>query len=195
MSVKAYDKAIIDNFRKIFNTDMVYILPVENAIRFASQLKKDNVKFPLISTMRQGFSIRGNQVNHNAKMVGSFAKRDGKNNNIYAQALPIRIEYQIDIFTVDKETCDDIARELAFFFYQKPTLQAHFDYGLDFDHNFNMFLNDDVVDNSDTVEHINNGVMFRYTMTFYVDDAMLFRSKKQIQAEIKCVTKAMEKED
>lgn len=184
MSIKAYDDAIINRFREVFNDDIIYILPVENAIRFVAQLKKDDVKFPLISTMRLGYSIVSSNVNHNAKMIGSFAKRDGENNNLFAQSIPIRIEYQLDVFTVDKQSCDEIVRELIFFFYQHPTLQAHFEYGLDFNHNFNIFLNDDITDNSDTVEHINNGVMFRNTLTFYTDDSRLFRRKKMKQGEV-----------
>ena len=184
MSVKSYDDAIIDNFRAIFNDETISILPVENAIRFSGQLQKDDIKFPMISTTRLGYSIRNSDVNFNAKRIGSFVRRDGENNNIYAQVIPIRIEYQLDVFTVDQETCDEIIRELVFFFAQHPTLEAHFEYGLDIDHNFNMFLNDDIVDNSDTVEQINKGVLFRNTLTFYVDDAYLFRSKKQKQGEI-----------
>lgn len=192
MSLKAYDDAIVNRFREVFDSDIIYILPVENAIRFLAQLKKDKVQFPLISTMRLGYSIVSSNINHSAKMIGSFAKRDGNDNNLFAQSIPIRIEYQLDIYSVDKQSCDDIVRELIFFFYQHPTLQAHFEYGLDFDHNFNIFLNDDVVDNSDTVEHINNGVMFRNTLTFYTDDSRLFRRKKQKQGEIKCDVEIIE---
>ena len=184
MSVKAYDDAIINEFRRVFNDNTIHILPVENAIRFSAQLTKDNVKFPMISTTRLGYSIRTDNVNFAAKMIGSFVTRDGKNNNIFAQTVPIRIEYQMDVFTVDRESCDEIVRELIFFFMQHPTLTAHFEYGLDIDHTFNLYLNSEIVDNSDTVEHVNTGVMFRNTLTFYTDDALLFRSKKQRQGEI-----------
>lgn len=185
MSVKSYDDAIITKFREVFNDDTISILPVENAIRFSAQLQKDNVEFPMISTTRLGYSIRNNDVNFNAKMIGSFKGRNGLNDNIFAQVVPIRIEYQLDVFTVDKVDGDEIVRELIFFFLQHPTLKAHFEYGLNIDHNFNLFLNDDIVDNSDTVNHVNTGVMFRNTLTFYTDDAILFRSKKQIQGDIK----------
>lgn len=193
MSVKSYDDAIIDRFREVFKDDRISILPVENAIRFSAQLKKDKLTFPMISTTRLGYSIVRNQVNFNAKMIGSFKTRDGENNNIFAQSIPIRIEYQLDVFTVDRWSCDQIVRELIFFFEQKPTLQAHFEYGLDFDHNFNLFLNEDIVDNSDTVEHENTGVMFRNTLTFYTDDARLFRSKKQIQGNVAASVKHMKR--
>ena len=189
MSVSCYDKAIIDDFRRVFTDNTITILPVENAIRFASQLRKDNLTFPMISTTRLGYSILQETKNFNAKRIGTFVTRDGQNNNIYAQSLPIRIEYQLDVFTVDQASCDAIIRELIFYFELHPTLQAHFEYGLNIDHNFNLFLNPDVTDNSDTVDHENKGVMFRNTLTFYTDDARLFRRKNQTQGEIKTTVK------
>lgn len=184
MSFGCYDKAIIEKFRDVFDDDRVYILPVEDAFRFVGQLNRDDIKFPLISTTRLGTTIRTSDVNQAQKMTGHLVRRDGVNNNLFVQLIPIRIEYQLDIFTVDRASCDEITRELIFYLYQKPTLQAHFDYGLNIDHNFNLFLNEDVVDNSDTLEHVNSGVKFRNTLTFYTDDAVLARSYKQKQGEI-----------
>ena len=186
MSVKCYDDAIVKRFRAVFGTNNVYVLPVENAIRFTAQLKRDDVTFPLISTTRLGYSIVGDNVNYNAKMTGSFVRREDDNNNTFATSIPIRIEYQMDVFTVDRESCDDIVRELIFFFLTRPTLVAHFEYGLDIKQNFTLLMNDDIVDNSDTVEHINNGVMFRNTLTFYVDDARLYMNNPQVQGKIEC---------
>lgn len=186
MSVKCYDDAIVKRFRAVFGTNNVYVLPVENAIRFTAQLKRDDVTFPLISTTRLGYSVVGDNVNYSAKMTGSFVRREDNNNNTFATSIPIRIEYQMDVFTVDRESCDDIVRELIFFFLTRPTLVAHFEYGLDIKQNFTLLMNDDIVDNSDTVEHINNGVMFRNTLTFYVDDARLYMNNPQVQGKIEC---------
>lgn len=185
MSFGCYDKAIVENFQKLFNTGNVHILPVEDALRFTSQLNRDDVEFPLISTTRLGVTILSSEVNQAQKTTGHLVRRDGYNNNVFAQSIPIRIEYQLDIFTVERWACDEITRELIFYFYQHPTLVAHFDYGLNIEHNFNLFLNDDIVDNSDTIEHVNTGVKFRNTLTFYTDDARLVRSKKFIQGEVK----------
>lgn len=184
MSFGCYDRAIIQNFRDIFDDSRISILPVEDAFRFVSQLNRDDLKFPLISTTRLGVTILTSEINQESKTVGHFVGRDGDNNNLFAQTIPIRIEYQIDIFTVERDTCDEITRELIFYFLQHPTLVAHFDYGLNIDHNFNLFLNEDVVDNSDTLEHINSGVKFRNTLTFYTDDARLVRSRKSKQGEV-----------
>ena len=195
MSFGCYDKAIIEKFQKLFNTGNVHILPVEDALRFTSQLNRDDVEFPLISTTRLGITILSSEVNQTQKTTGHLVRRDGYNNNVFAQSIPIRIEYQLDIFTVERWACDEITRELIFYFYQHPTLVAHFDYGLNIEHNFNLFLNDDVVDNSDTIEHVNTGVKFRNTLTFYTDDARLVRSKKFIQGEIKADVATMPKKE
>lgn len=195
MSFGCYDKAIVENFQKLFNTGNVHILPVEDALRFTSQLNRDDVEFPLISTTRLGITILSSEVNQAQKTTGHLVRRDGYNNNVFAQSIPIRIEYQLDIFTIERWACDEITRELIFYFYQHPTLVAHFDYGLNIEHNFNLFLNDEVVDNSDTIEHVNTGVKFRNTLTFYTDDARLVRSKKFIQGEVKADVATMPKKE
>lgn len=188
-----YDVAIIDKLRSVFKDNTISILPVEDAFRFVSQLNADKLELPTISTTRLGITILSSQVNQAAKTIGHYVGRDGENNNIYVQSIPIRIEYQMDIFTVDRASNDAIVRELIFFFMLKPTLVAHYRYGLNIDHNFNLFLNEDVTDNSDTLEHVNSGVKFRTTLTFYTDDARLVRRKRQRQGDIAAVVKTTRK--
>lgn len=184
VSVYRYDEAIIDKFRDIFDDNRIHILPVENAIRFTAQLQKDDVKFPLISTTRLGWSIRSSDVNFAAKMTGGLHHRENNNTNVFAQIIPIRIEYQLDIFTVDRQSGDELTRELVFYFYQHPTLTVRFPYMLNGEHHFNLYLDNDVVDNSETIEHVNKGVMFRNTLTFYTDDANLFAGDVQLQGKV-----------
>jgi hypothetical protein len=188
-----YDVAIIDKLRSVFKDNTISILPVEDAFRFVSQLNADKLDLPTISTTRLGITILSSQVNQAAKTIGHYVGRDGENNNVYVQSIPIRIEYQMDIFTVDRASNDAIVRELIFFFMLKPTLVAHYRYGLNIDHNFNLFLNEDVTDNSDTLEHVNSGVKFRTTLTFYTDDARLVRRKRQRQGDIAAVVKTTRK--
>ena len=183
-AVGLYDDAIVKSFRKLFNDETISIIPPEYAIRFSAQLRRDNAEMPIVSLNRLGFSIKLEEINQKARNIGSFVTRDGANNNIFAQVIPIRIEYQLDVFTVDRATCDAICRELIFYIIQHPTLQVEIPYGLDINHDFNLFLDSDVVDNSDTIEHTEQGVKFRYTLTFYCDDAYLFRQYSQKQAEI-----------
>ena len=72
MSVKCYDDAIVKRFRAVFGTNDVYVLPVENAIRFTAQLKRDNITFPLISTTRLGYSVVGENVNETSDNISAI---------------------------------------------------------------------------------------------------------------------------
>ena len=184
MSVDYYDKAIINHFREIFDDNRISILPVEQAIRFTAQLKQDNVVFPLISTNRLGYSIKLNEVNFNGLRQGGFQNRGANGINTFAQIIPIRINYQIDVFTVSKAQGDALLRELIFHLMLNPTLQVEVPYQLDMNHNFNLFLESDIVDNSDTIEHLDKGVKFRNTLSFYTDDAYLFASKVQLHGNV-----------
>lgn len=184
MSVHRYDKAIVDHFREIFDDTRIHILPVEQAIRFTGQLRQDDVKFPLISTNRLGWSIRTNDINFNALRTGGYQNRNDNGTNTFAQTIPIRINYQMDVFTVDKISGDELIRELVFHILQNPTLQVEVPYKIGMKHVFNIFLDSDIVDNSDTVEHINKGVLFRNTLTFYTDDAYLFAGRDELHGSV-----------
>lgn len=194
MSVYFYDKALVEHFRTILDDDKIHILPVENAIRFVAQLHKDNIKFPLISTTRLGYSLRLSDRNFAAIHTGGFYKRNTDGTNMFEQIIPIRIEYQLDIFSVDQRTCDELIRELIFHITQNPTLTVEIPYCLDASHVFNIYLDENITDNSDTVEHINKGVLFRNTLTLYTDDAYLFASSKQLQGRVTPSVHTIDKE-
>lgn len=194
MSVYFYDKALVTHFRDILDDNRIHILPVEQAIRFTAQLQRDDVKFPLISTTRLGYSIRSSDRNFAALHSGGYQRRTSEGTNMFAQIIPIRIEYQLDVFTVDQRSCDELIRELIFHISQHPTLSVEIPYCLDTEHVFNIFLDDDIVDNSDTVEHVNKGVLFRNTLTLYTDDAYLFASREQLHGKVTSDVHTMDKE-
>lgn len=169
-----YDEAVLNKFRELFGTDNMFIIPPERAKDTIAQLEKDNVKFPLISLDRRGFSIRDSAVNWSASRMGlaDSMTDEGKANIMHV--IPIHINYQLDVYTVDRVSCDEILRELIFYFTLHPTLMVDIPYGLNTKHKFNLFFSSDIEDNSDTVEHINKGVLYRYTANLYTDDAYLF---------------------
>lgn len=169
-----YDEAVVEKFKEIFGTDNIFIIPPERAKDTVAQIEKDDVKFPLVSLDRRGFSIRGDQINWSASRMGlaDSITDDGKANIMHV--IPIRVNYQLDVYTVDRVSCDEILRELIFYFTLHPTLMVNIPYGLNTKHKFNLFFNPDIEDNSDTVEHINKGVLYRYTANLYTDDAYLF---------------------
>lgn len=176
--IHKYDEAVVSLFRKLFDDNRIHVSPPEQAIRFVAQLEDDNVKFPLISINRTNWSIRSGDINWSASRMGLPDSLNSNNTANILHVIPIRIEYQLDVYTVDRVTNDEILRELIFYILLHPTLKVNIPYGLESEHVFNLFFNDDITDNSDTVEHINKGVLYRTTATFYTDDAYLFAKTK-----------------
>lgn len=169
-----YDEAIVNKFKQLFKDSRITIQPPENAIRYAAQLEGDDTTFPLISLNRGNWSIRGSDVNFAQSRTGVLNRVNDNNTLSVMRVLPIRLEYQLDVYTVDRKSNDEIHRELLFYFLNNPTLEVEIPYTLNTSHVFNLMFNDDITDNSDTVEHVNKGVLYRFTSTWYCNDAYLF---------------------
>ena len=105
-----YDKVIVDKFKKLFNDNRISIQPPENAIRYTAQLEDDNVNFPLISLNRTNWSIRGSDVNFAQSRTGVLNRVNDNGTLSVMKILPIRLDYQLDVYTVDKLSNDEIYR-------------------------------------------------------------------------------------
>lgn len=169
-----YDDAIVEKFRQLFNDKRITVQPPENAIRYIAQLEDDNVNFPIISINRTNWSIRSNDLSFAQARTGVLNRINQDSTISVMKIIPIRLEYQLDVYTVDRISNDEIYRELLFYILNNPTLEVDIPYTLNNSHVFNIFFNDDIVDNSDTVEHVNRGVLYRFTSTFFINDAYLF---------------------
>ena len=137
-----YDKVIVDKFKKLFNDNRISIQPPENAIRYTAQLEDDNVNFPLISLNRTNWSIRGSDVNFAQSRTGVLNRVNDNGTLSVMKILPIRLDYQLDVYTVDKLSNDEIYRELLFYFLNNPTLTVNIPYTLDTEHVFNLYFNE-----------------------------------------------------
>lgn len=180
MSVYLYDTAIIENLRKLTEDTRIHIAPSENVFTTVGKLEgtEDFVEMPLISITRTGWSIKPPQ--HSQKFEGATYQYDVKKDYVQnIQMIPIQINYLMDIWTKTREENDLILRELIFYFNDHPTMQITVPYDANYVHNFNIFFNSDVEDNSDIVEHKNRGEYFRQTLSFYTDDAYLWKTSSR----------------
>lgn len=181
MSVYKYDESIINNLRKIINDDRIYIVPTDNVFSLIARLSSDEIKLPLISLTRIGWSLSDNK-SHVLKFDGAkaeFEYSDADKEEIESikslQSIPISINYQMDIWTKDRIDNDNLLRELIFYYSTHPTLLVDIEYDLNIKHRFNIFFDGDIIDNSDIVEHKNRGEYYRQTIGLYTDDAYLWK--------------------
>ena len=169
-----YDTAIVNDLRSIFEDHNIYICPPELVFKTIGRLNEDDIKMPMISLLRTGTSILPSQ--HPMRFGGAVSDVDVEENTYETiRAIPIQINYLIDVWTKHREENDNIIRELIFYYMTHPTLQIDIPYGVDLKHNFNIFFDSNIEDNSDIVDQPNHGEYFRQTLSIYTDDAYLWR--------------------
>lgn len=180
MSCVLYDNAIIENLRQLTQDTRIYIEPTENVFRTIGKLEgsKDHIQLPLISVSRTGWSVLNPQ--HMQKFDGALLKSDKENDYTQRiQVIPIQINYVLDVWSRTREENDEILRELIFYYNNHPEMEVTVPYGADFKHRFNIFFNSDIEDNSDIVEQKNRGEYFRQSISFYTDDAYLWKTSSR----------------
>lgn len=183
MSVYLYDKSLVKSLREVTGDNRIHIIEPDKSISFLAQTDRDKVMFPAIVLSRGTVSLQEYQ-NQVVALKGQTAKVDDESFVVKAQLIPIRIEWNIDIFAVDRFTCDEIVRELVFYFITNPRFIVEVPYQLGITQNFDVFLEDEIVDNSDLIEFDNRGECFRETLTIYTENAHFFSSKRQYQTSI-----------
>jgi len=177
MSLNLYDTSIVTKLRTLMGNNNIYIVPPDELFRIMAKVNDDTIQMPMISLTRTGASIDLSRNNHYMKFEGALVDYDYETNiSKRLQAIPLRINYLMDIWTKSRIENDEILGELIFYFMTHPTLKVLIPKGLNINHNFNLFFNSDIDDNSDIVAHKDRGVYFRQTLSIYTDDAYLWKS-------------------
>lgn len=199
MSAYLYDTAIVENLRDIIGDSRISITPVDNVFNVIPYIDKDNFTLPLLTLTRTSWRVDSDNVNHSAKYEGALSEVacDCRFHDVgvkRVQFVPMRISYALDVFTKTREENDEFVRELFWYYMTSPTLQIKVPYELDFDHNFNIFIEPEIEDNSDIAQHVNHGQYFRQTLSLYTDDAKLWKSSSRgpTVAEIRLKMKDIE---
>lgn len=178
MSVYLYEESLVKSLRKITGDGRIHIIDPSRSTQFFAQFDKDKVEYPAIVVSRNSVNLLDyrNQV---ASIKGQTSRFEEDNTVVKMQLVPIRIEWSIDVFTVDRFSCDEIVRELVFYFIRYPRFEVEVPYQLQGQpQNFDVLLSPDIQDNSDLVEFPNKGEFFRETMTVFTENAHFFSSSR-----------------
>lgn len=192
-----YSKVLLDKIRDlvadtetpVFVTDLG-----DNMFRrsvLGSNSGTEEVKLPLIGLSRTGWRLSRDK---NYAMLKSGISRDlfedddsqefsaitfketRNNRPTIVQAVPIEIDYQLDVVTRTLIENDMIVREIFFYFLQNPTLMVRVPYLLDFNHTVNFIIGDEIENNSDIESKERNGFFTRQTLSFTTEGAYLWKS-------------------
>ena len=179
MSTALYDIALTEKFRRwTAGTDVTITSPDETRRLFEVIADKNNdqqLKFPLVCLRR----LPGYRLNLTGKKPLSF---DGikKESSILRgkviNAIPITINYQLDVYTRYFNEADDYMRNFIFNIINYPKLEVEIKYNdADIRHVANILPGQDVLDNSgSTQERLSPGQFTRLSFAFSLDDAYLW---------------------
>lgn len=204
ITLKTYDKIVVDKFasRVLTKEDgqksmSVVYAPPELAFEYAMKRQvvdktkstNNQIVLPMISIYRpSGFSLSDmtHQVlGHNRSSF--YVKYIDEDRNIALrniQRLFVDIPYQLDIWTSDESVMAEVVQSVLFLLMREQYIDARQliegielpdgTYG-DVSYTFKLTLENSINDNTRLESESDNGKLYRYTLVFMIEDAILVR--------------------
>lgn len=181
-----YHRAVLELIKSAFSGQVV-LEEVDAAYDNAVKQVKGKMQFPFISIYPTPTIEFENSKNsfpsyHTGSPMftqvpvfdeyGKYEKSDDKvAKNV--KSLYINIEYQVDVWAIDRQTAEEVIRELMFWFYENQELSVTF-YGQPL--TFTFTVGNNIQDNTDLVNYESNGKIYRYTTNILLSTA-IFRTE------------------
>lgn len=178
MSISLYDAALLKKIRGWVKDKNVKITGVDETRRLfeyiADETNDKPIALPLIALRRDPnidiLQIAKRPLTYDGMTLNATAEKSDQFN-----AVPIKIGYQIDIYTRYLEEADEYTRNFIFNIINFPKVTIEIPYN---DSNLtadsNIRLEDSFSDNSDISERLIAGQFYRFTLRLYIDDAYLY---------------------
>lgn len=187
MSATFYDKALLEKIQKWIKDPNVKIIGVDETRRLWTYRLDQNddkpLQLPLISLSRSS-NMTIKNVSKQPLTYDGFRPRGtllrDKNGNISGKVeqingIPIRLEYQLDIYTRYYEEAEEYIRNFIFNLINYPKVKITLPYNSYYQEKIcSITLDPTVVDNSSIPERLEPGQFTRKTITLYIDDAYLW---------------------
>jgi len=186
MAIMYYDEAIASKLQDWINDPNIHIYRPEE-VSWMLQQKSDEandkpITLPFIALSRQ---TEINIENPNKRplsysgMTIRLYDEDGKEVHLKSayklNAIPMRLNYQLDIYTKGMKDATEYVREFIFKLVNNPKIQITIPYNkVNLKHNSSIQVNPQIEDNSDIPQRLYPGQFTRFTIRFSIDDAYMF---------------------
>ena len=181
-----FHEALAEKIKSVFNGNVI-LSPVDEAFDYAIRQDSGELKFPFISLYPSpNIEISSKNNNYNAIQFGSpmysevpiYDKQGectGTTNKVSKNVknLYINIEYQIDIWSINRQTVEEVTQELIFWLYENREMSIKY-YGQELF--FTFIIGDNIVDNSDLLNYETNNNIYRMTLNIMVTGS-IFRTE------------------
>lgn len=178
MSAELYDTALLNKLNSWMANVPLHIYGVSDTKRLfetiAYESKDKAIQLPIVCLRRkQGYTIlKPNRVP--LQTQGVRLKSD-KGTTRVLRAIPINIEYQLDVYCRLYSEADSYMRELIFNLINYPRVSVTIPYkDENYEHYSNVRVAQEVEDNSDVPERLISGQFTRLSLNLTIDDAYLW---------------------
>ena len=178
MAIRYYDEALVEKIKSwVKDPNMKVLSPNDSTRLFQLKADLNNDKpltLPFIAISRDSDIEIINTNKHALTYDGGRLSVD-ENKTQALNAIPIKISYQLDIYTKYFAEADEYLRNFIFNLINYPRLSIEIPYNdSKIVHNFTIQLDSTVSDNSDIPERLIAGQFTRMSIKFHIDDAYLF---------------------
>lgn len=178
MAIRFYDEALAQKIQKwIKDPNLVVLKPneVTRLLQIKADVNNDKpLKLPFIALSRDP-QVDILSVNKKPLTFDGMMKEATKEKTLQINAIPIRIGYQLDIYTRKFAENDEYVRNFVFNFINHPKLEITLPYNdSNIVHHANIQLVESMEDNSDIPQRLLPDEFTRWTLKLVIDDAYLF---------------------
>lgn len=179
--VNLYDEALLAKFEKWTSKTDIHIYGNEESRKLfeviADTTNDKPITLPLIALRRRGgYTILN--INKRPLTYDGFVIDGNETQAMVLNAIPISIQYQLDIYTRYLKEADAYCRDFIFNIINHPNVQITVPYNnANFVHNSTIRLSADVEDNSSIPERLVTGQFTRMSLLIDIDDAYLWDTK------------------
>ena len=178
MAIRYYDQSLVNKIKNwVKDPNMTILSPSDSTRLFqmrADQTNDAKITLPLIAISRDSEI----EITSTAKKALTY---DGghidatKETSKLLNAIPIKLTYQLDIYTKYFAEADEYARNFIFNFINYPKLSIEIPYNnAKVLHDSTVLVESTVSDSSDIPERLIAGQFSRMTIRLSIDDAWLF---------------------
>lgn len=181
MSVYLYDEAFVNKLQAWTKSTNVKVYGPDDTKRLFEVMAAEGndapIQLPIICLRRKpGVNV----LNPNKKPItyDGFTLEANLDKSLQLNAIPIDVQYQLDIYTRHFKEADEFLRNITFNIinYPKLTVQIPCD-SLKVEHDGYIRMSNNIDDNSSIPERLIPGQFTRFTFNVYIDDAYLWNAK------------------
>lgn len=187
-----YDRALCDDLKSSLTEEAnqnVILTTAENFQGILSQIQEDTITYPLVLLHRdEDTPIKKDLMNFTRYQFGVPCVFDNKTNNIYYErALPVDVNYTMQILTTNVADSDEISRELFYKYISMYYLTIRLPYESDRKIRFGISVDMDygIKKESGSYDYISTGVLYQSTIRLKTEGCvMLTYTPRHLQRSV-----------